>query len=461
MEPTMHTEVVTYWRGIIGTLVQRGELRQRTDGQKVLPQAVAVVEPQRVTFVLDMLRLGGVARETWLDPALHRQIRAALQGRRTFVADSAGLALVVAREPGAGNRRLPAKVTIAPDDLVAEGEYTVLLGDAKTGRLPLDLAGNERAMLVAGTSGSGKSGTIRSIVLQATAKCQPSRLQLALVDLKRLDFVALNALPHLVRSVATEVADAEALIGWCVQEMERRQVVMAAARVTRWDSMPQETRFPLLLLVVDECADFAGSRAVGDLVQLARKGRASGISLILATQRPDSEVLSRQIKANVPTRIAFRCTDATESRIILDRSGAEKLTRPGLALTNVDGTWRKVQCAFIPDEALGEWVALGGVIGPALGKVEVSLVRHALEHLDGAFTINPLYEAFQGRISRRQIVNLAQRWEMRGWLTAPAHATDPRRVTPELEALALGAKNGNAVTGGTGDHREAGVVTEW
>jgi hypothetical protein len=96
-----YSEVVTYWRGIVGTLAQRGLLRQKRDGAKVIPQAVAIVEPERVTFVLDMQRLGGVSREQWLDADLWAQTRAALQGRRVFCVDSAGLALVVARNPGA------------------------------------------------------------------------------------------------------------------------------------------------------------------------------------------------------------------------------------------------------------------------------------------------------------------------------------------------------------------------
>jgi hypothetical protein len=91
--------------------------------------------------------------------------------------------------------------------------------------------------------------------------------------------------------------------------------------------------------------------------------------------------------------------------------------------------------------------------------VETRLVRYALDELDGCFIVNRLAAAFQGEISRRQIVALAQRWERRSWLTAPAHATDPRRVTPELVALVQDAASGHTVTGGTGDHRGDRVVT--
>ncbi len=435
-----YSEVATYWRGVVGTLAQRGLLRQRQDGQKVIPEAVAIVEPERVCFVLDMLRLAGVSRESWLDLALWAQVRAALQGRRVLVADSGGLAVVIAREPGEPQRkRLPARVMLDAG-AIPDGEYTAYLGESKSGRVVLDLAGNERAVLVGGTSGSGKTGTIRSLVLQLARKCDPGRLGLAVVDLKRLDFPALAALPHLVRPIATTEAEAVDLVGWAVQEMERRQAVMQAAQVTRWDLLPEGERFPLLLVVVDEAADFAKSPVMADLIELARKGRASGVSLILATQRPDAEVLSRQVKANVATRVAFQTTDNVESRVILDRGGAEGLRRVGLCLTNAGGQWRKVQAAYIPDDALGEWVGVAPG-GPALDDTERALVRFALDELGGAFTIGALYEAFKGEASQYAIEKLAKSWELRGWLSASTYDNEGRKqarqVTPELAALTL------------------------
>jgi DNA segregation ATPase FtsK/SpoIIIE-like protein len=229
--------------------------------------------------------------------------------------------------------------------------------------------------------------------------------------------------------------------------MERRQAVMSAAGVTRWDLLPEGAdsegvcRFPLLLVVIDEAADFAKSPVMGDLIELARKGRASGVSLILATQRPDSEVLSRQVKANVGTRVAFRTVDGVESRVILDRGGAESLRRVGLCLTNAGGQWRKVQAAYIPDDALGEWVQVRGEPGPVLDDTEAALVRFALDELGGAFTIGALYEAFRGEVSKYGLEQLAQRWELRGWLTEPGHDDNGykvgRLVTDDLAALAL------------------------
>jgi len=443
-----HSEVVTYWRGIVGTLAQRGLLRQRQDGQKVIPEAVAVVDPKRVSFVLDMLRLAGVSRESWLDHDLWAQIRAALQGRRVIVADSGGLAVVIAREPGEPERkRLPRRVILSAET-IPQGDYTAYLGESKSGRVILDLAEGERAILAGGTPGSGKTGTLTSLVLQLARKNDPERLALAIVDLKRLDFTRLAALPHLVKDVATTEPEAVDLVAWCVQEMERRQAIMTASGVNRWELLPEGDRFPLLLLVIDEAADFAKSDVMTSLVELARKSRACGIALIAATQRPDADVFSPQAKANFTTRVAFRTVDRSNSQVILDRTGAEKLTRPGLCLTNAGGQWRKVQAAFVPDDALPTWV--DAPHSHVLDDTERALIQFALDELSGAFTISELYTAFKGEVSQYALEKLGRSWELRGWLSAPTYDVDGRKqarqVLPELAALALNTSNTAANT---------------
>ncbi|MCP4541472.1 MAG: hypothetical protein GY832_30445, partial [Chloroflexi bacterium] len=203
--------------------------------------------------------------------------------------------------------------------------------------------------------------------------------------------------------------------------------------------------------VVDEVADFASSSVMSILVELARKSRASGIALIAATQRPDAGVLSRQVKANLTTRIAFRVTDHTESSIILDRTGAEKINRVGMCLTNAGGKWRKVQAAYVPEEAVGDWVpvipATNSIFAPKLSDTERALVLYALDKLGGAFTINKLYEAHNDRMSKHAMTKLAQAWEHRGWLNTSGEGYNaPRMVTPDLAALALGTKKRDSVT---------------
>lgn len=194
MKDSVYPEVTAYWRGIVGTLAQRGLLRQRNDEGKVIPQTVAIVEEERVSFVLDMMRLGGVSRETWLDPALWAQIRTALRGRWVYVADSGGLAVVVARHPGTGKleqKRLCSRVELSPE-MIPAGRYTAFLGESSRGPVQFDFAEGERAVLVGGTSGSDKTGTIRSLILQLARKNDPEHYALAIVDLKQLDFPALT-----------------------------------------------------------------------------------------------------------------------------------------------------------------------------------------------------------------------------------------------------------------------------
>jgi DNA segregation ATPase FtsK/SpoIIIE-like protein len=235
---------------------------------------------------------------------------------------------------------------------------------------------------------------------------------------------------------------------------------MVRAGVNDWRRLPEP--LPLLVLVVDEAADIADTTAMKTLVQIARKGRAFGVSVILGTQYPTSQVIDPQIKANLPTAIAFQCRTQTESRVILDRAGAETLDRPGLALMFVDGHWRRVQVLNVDPELIE---VLPGTQesepGPALSEVETALVRYAIEELDGAFAVGKLYEALGDDISKRQIHRLAKDWERRRWLTEPQRDENGhpigRQITPELQTLAgftpahrsptSALETGDAVTG--------------
>lgn len=439
-KPAAYSEVVHYWRGVRGTLSQRGLLRQkREDGTPVIPQAQALVLPDRAVFILDMNRLAGISREKWLDRDLWLQIRAALQGRRTYVADSAGLAIVIAREPGTHElRRLPRKILLEREHLPDGGPYTVTLGYDKTGPVILDVAGAHRAILIGGTSGGGKTNAMAAILAQLAMKHTPAEVRLAIVDTKEVDFAPWRGLPHLFAPVAHDLEGAGGLITAVEQERRRRKAIMVKAGVQDWRDLGEP--FSLLVLAVDEAADFPGTPAMDALVEVARKGRAFGVSVILGTQYPTSAVIDPQIKANLPTAIAFRCKSKTESRVLLDRNGAEELDRPGLALTYIDGRWRRLQALKFEPDVIA--TLAGGAVAPAqpLTEIEAALVRYALEELEGAFTVNRLYGALGNDISRRQIVNLGRDWEARGWLTPPQRDDNGhplgRQVTAELAALA-------------------------
>ena len=439
-----HSEVVEYWRGVCSTLTQRGLLKERGDGGRVVPHVVGLVGPDWVVFVLDMHRLGGVSREQWLDEAMWAQVRATLQGRRVFVADSAGLALVVAREPGAQQRkRLPAVIPLTLDDL-PDKPYVVRLGYAKSGPVTLDLAGENRAILTGGTSGSGKTNFMQSLILQLAAKHTPDEAQFAIVDTKLVDFgPRFERLPHLFAPVAHDLEEAQALIERVEAERIRRQVVMARAGVADWQDLAEGERLPLLLLTVDEAADFTRSAAMATLIEVARKGRAFGISLIVGTQSPSSKVIDPQIRANLPTAIAFQTRTDIESRVILSRGGAESLNRPGLALIFWRGKWRKVQVPKVDADTVESMVVPPA---QALSELEQGLVACAVEEFEGAFTTNRLYELHRGEISKRALTALAQRWEARGWLTAPMSRAAPRYVTGELLKL-CGIDGSNVLEG--------------
>jgi DNA segregation ATPase FtsK/SpoIIIE-like protein len=283
--------------------------------------------------------------------------------------------------------------------------------------------------------------------LQLAARHGPDEAQVAIVDTKAVDFSgAYERLPHLFEPIARDLGDAAELIEHVEQERIRRQAVMAQAGVSDWRDLPQEKAFPLLLLVVDEAADFRGDAAMDTLVEIARKGRAMGVSILLGTQSPSSKVIDPQVRANLPTAIAFQARTYIESKVILGCKGAEDLTRPGQALTFIEGAWRKVQVLRVEPDAVGDFISEQVTVErPAadqsiLSDVERALVRYAVEELSGAFKVGRLYEALGEQVSYRQINKRAKTWERRGWLTAPqrnerGHPIG-RQVTDELRRLA-------------------------
>jgi hypothetical protein len=345
------------------------------------------------------------------------------------------LALVVAREPGEVQRkRLPATIPLTREEL-PDGLYTVALGHEKRGQVILDLADAHRAILIGGASGGGKTNGMQAILTQLALKHGPDELQLAIVDTKEVDFSGPWAgLPQLFQPIAHDLDGAAELIERVEAERVKRQAAMARAGVSDWRRLPDPP--PLLVLLVDEAADFQGTVAMDTLTKVARKGRAFGVSVILGTQYPTSKVIDPQIKANLPTAIAFQCRTGTESKVVIDRTGAEELDRPGLALTFVGGRWRRVQVLRADNRLLADVAGYSEQDRAALDAIEAELVSYALEELGGAFTIGKLYDAHAHAISKHALTKLGQSWQRRGWLTEPEHATAPRFVTEELKQLA-------------------------
>ncbi|WP_353171927.1 DNA translocase FtsK [Acinetobacter rudis] len=240
-------------------------------------------------------------------------------------------------------------------------------------------------MLVAGTTGSGKSVAVNAMILSMLLKYTPDQLRLILIDPKQLELANYNDIPHLLTPVVTDMKDAVNALNWCVNEMERRYKLMSFLKIRKisdynrkveealasgedlidptWkpsDSATQEraprlTPLPMIVIVADEFADMimqVGKKAEEMITRLAQKSRAAGIHLLLATQRPSVDVITGLIKANIPTRVALRVNSKIDSRTILDAGGAEDLLGHGDMLFLGPGKIEpeRVHGAFIADD---------------------------------------------------------------------------------------------------------------
>lgn len=216
-------------------------------------------------------------------------------------------------------------------------------------------------LLVAGSTGSGKSVCLNSIILSIIYKASPEDVKIILIDPKRVEFSSYEALPHLIMpKIVCETQKAINTLAWAVTEMERRFELLGMARVKNIDEYNQTPdvlsgkveKMPFIVIIVDELADLmmTGKKEVEEKVcRLAQKSRAAGIHLILATQRPSVDVITGLIKSNFPSRIAFAVTSAVDSMTILDRVGAEKLLGKGDMLYYPVGAQepKRVQGCFI------------------------------------------------------------------------------------------------------------------
>ena len=218
-------------------------------------------------------------------------------------------------------------------------------------------------LLVAGSTGSGKSVCINTIIASILFRAAPEEVRLILVDPKVVELTNYNGIPHLLTPVVTNAKQAASALHWAVVEMERRYSLFADTQVreiNRYNEVVDE-KLPFIIIIIDELADLMMVAAVDvedAILRLAQKARAAGIHLILATQRPSVDVITGIIKANIPSRIAFAVSSQTDSRTILDMGGAEKLLGKGDMLFYPIGANRpqRVQGAFVSDEELDRLV---------------------------------------------------------------------------------------------------------
>jgi S-DNA-T family DNA segregation ATPase FtsK/SpoIIIE len=234
-------------------------------------------------------------------------------------------------------------------------------------------------VLVAGTTGSGKSVAINAMILSLVYKATANEVRLILIDPKMLELSVYEGIPHLLAPVVTDMKHAGHALNWCVAEMDRRYKLMSAVGVRNlagFNTKVKEAKdkgaplphpfsltpdtpeplepLPLIVVVIDELADMmmvVGKKVEELIARLAQKARASGIHLVLATQRPSVDVITGLIKANVPTRVAFQVSSKIDSRTILDQQGAEALLGQGdmLYLPPGSGVPQRVHGAFVGD----------------------------------------------------------------------------------------------------------------
>ena len=218
-------------------------------------------------------------------------------------------------------------------------------------------------LLVAGSTGSGKSVCVNTLISSILFSRKPDEVKLILVDPKMVELSVYNGIPHLMLPVVTDMNKAAAVLRWAVREMDARYMTLATAgvrNVASYNKQNPTKAMPLILIIIDELADLMMTNpdVEESIDRLAAKARAAGIHMVLATQRPSVDVITGKIKANVPSRIAFTVATQIDSRTILDQAGAERLLGRGDMLFNPIGANKpiRIQGAFISDEEVEELI---------------------------------------------------------------------------------------------------------
>jgi S-DNA-T family DNA segregation ATPase FtsK/SpoIIIE len=280
----------------------------------------------------------------------------------------------------------PAKVTLGDVFLeYPEGnDWTLPVGLGKdiSGRAVFFDLADMPHLLVAGTTGSGKSVMLNSLLTSLLLTTDPRQVKMVLVDPKRVELTHFGRVPHLITPVVTDVKKAANALTWAVSEMERRYEVLekTGARSLEGYNARSESQMPYVVIVIDELADLMMQAAVkveDAVIRIAQKARAVGIHLVVATQRPSVDVITGMIKANIPSRIAFAVSSQIDSRVILDAPGAESLLGMGDMLFKPVSALRpsRVQGAFI-SEAEVERVVLATA---EAGRAEASYLEEVTE----------------------------------------------------------------------------------
>ncbi len=275
----------------------------------------------------------------------------------------------------------------------------IYLGKDVSGKpLVVDLAALPH-LLIAGRTGTGKSVCLNSIIVSILMSRGPAEVRMLMIDPKMVELSGYGKLPHLMHPVVTDMKKAEAILAWAVDKMEERYQLLARAGVrhvsvynqlseeelrervrprseAEWETIPRQ--LPFIVIVADEMADLmmtAGKDVEQHIIRLAQKSRAVGIHLILATQKPTVDVITGLIKSNLPARIAFQVASRTDSRVVLDENGADKLLGNGDMLFLSPGTSQLMrgQGTFLSDDEINSVVDFVGTDSPQFAKELIEL----------------------------------------------------------------------------------------